>query len=491
MDKQKLARNGGFLGICVLGIGLAIGYGRHLLRVDPFARFSHDAPNSKSILAKLDDVDMVKYHKDQLVGKAHVGELDIRQDQTNFDLEKVYDGTMMTDQGKVQFSADSANWDAGRLYLTVNGGAHITDKDFDLHVPGFSLDQRSGNLVVPREIRGRFFGGEISAKEFMYNVNSKDGHVGPATWVGKPNLQEETGSPQNTAWTFQTNGATLHHGDIETWHEATATDGNVVVQAPVIERNTKSDVITATGGCLYFSNKSDMACDKVVVYRKDKRAVLSGNVRMLIKPKDEMEKKVKADLGEIPVFHPQVPASVAATAPIQGQSAEDQALDDEVRSGKSTRKYPTVVLAENVEYWYAKGNRHANITGDPQATQALANGRWRRVWATTGTYDGEADSITLKKGDKSEVQMKNSTGDDIMAKSFTFSTLEDNEDWEGVGMHGVVMGDSSQDNGQPGTTTPPATKTPPAVKTQPMKSTAKPADQDKKPPVVEPKMPGG
>ena len=122
-----------------------------------------------------------------------------------------------------------------------------------------------------------------------------------------------------------------------------------------------------------------MACDKVVVYRKDKRAVLSGNVRMLIKPKDEMEKQVKADRGEIPVFHPQVPAEVAASAPLQGQSQEDKDLDEEVRSGKTTRKYPTVVLATNIEYWYAKGNRHAIITGNPQATQSLAENRWRRV----------------------------------------------------------------------------------------------------------------
>lgn len=75
-----------------------------------------------------------------------------------------------------------------------------------------------------------------------------------------------------------------------------------------------------------------------------------------------MEKEVKADLGEIPVFHPQVPAEVAASAPIQGQSADDKALDDEVRSGKTTRKYPTVVLAQNIEYWYGKGNRHAICT---------------------------------------------------------------------------------------------------------------------------------
>jgi len=487
MDKQKLVRNGSYGVIAVCGVALAFGYARQLLRMDPFARFSHRPISSQNVMAKMKDVDLVQYHEDKLVGSAHVGSLDIRQDQSTFDLEKIVDGLMVTDQGKIHFDADAATWDANRLYLAVNSGAHIVNNDFDLRVPSFDLNQRTGILEVPKEIHGKFFGGLISARQFAYNINSKNGHVGPVLWVGTPKLQDETGTTNNTKWTFQANGAVFSHGDQETWNDATATDGDVIVQATQIIRNKKSDVITATGDCLYWSKKADMACDKVVVYRQEKRAVLSGNVRMLIKPKEEMEKDVKADRGEIPVFHPQVPASVAASAPLQGESQQDKDMDDEVRSGKSSRKYPTVVLASNVEYWYAKGNRHAIITGDPQATQTLAGDRWRKVWATTALYDGEKDTVTLKRGDKAEVQMKNSIGDDIMAKDFTFSTQEDNEDWTGDGMHGDVMGEGTEDNGDNGTAKPPApTKNPPALKGQ---IGAKPAAQQK--PQTTPKKPGG
>ena len=491
MDKQRLTRNATFSGLCIAGVGLAIGYGNHLLHSDPFSRFSHNAPPPQSILAKLNNVDIVQYHKDQLVGSAHVGELDIRQDQQTYDLSKVYNGVLATDQGVVKFNADSATWDAGRLYLTVNSGAQVANKDFDLTVPSFTLDQSSGMLSVPREIRGRFFGGEITAKKFLYNVNTKDGSVGPAMWTGKPNLQDE-GTDNNTKWTFNANGAVFSHNGIETWHNATATDGDVIVQAPVIERNKKTDVITATGGCLYWSKKADMACDQVVVYRQEKRAVLTGNVRMLVKPKDEMEKEVKADTGEIPVFHPEVPGSVVASNPAQGESQEDKDLDDEVRSGKTTRKYPSVILSNEVEYWYAKGNRHANITGSPQASQILANGRWRKVWATSGYYDGEKDTILLKRGDKQEVEMKDSIGDDILATDFLFSTQEDNEDWSGDGMHGYVIGEGTDDTDKSGAPTP-TTGTggvnppPPTTGGQggngkpPVATPVKPANQQKKP----------
>jgi hypothetical protein len=462
MDKQRLIRNGAFVGICVVAVGLALGYGRHLMRMDPFARFNHPQPTPQSILARMKDVDMVQYEKDKLVGQAHVGELAIRQDQQTFDLSKVTNGVLVTDEGKVNFNADSATWNANRLVLEVRNGADVSNKDFDLHVNSFSLNQRSGLLRVPREIRGKFFGGQISAREFIYNVNTKNGTLGPSTWSGKPDLQDEGGG-KNTKWTFQTNGAVLSRGEIETWNQATATDGEVIIEAKEIQRNKKTDVITATGDCLYFSAKADMACDKVVVYRKEKRAVLTGNVRMLIKPKDDMQKEVKVDRGEIPVFRPEVPAEVAATAPLQGRNDEDKALDEEVRSGKTTRKYPTVVLATRVEYWYAKGNRHANVTGDPQATQTLAGNRWRRVWATTALYDGEKDTVTLKRGDKAEIQMKNSYGDNIMARTFRFSTQENNEDWDAEGMRGDVMADTSEETGssEGGASSPPITNSPP------------------------------
>lgn len=474
MDRQRLTRNGIFATIVVVGGALAVGYGRHLIRLDPFANFEHAEPSQQSIMASLKDVDVVQYNKDKLMGSAHVGELDLRQDQRTYDLSKVYNGILYTDHGRIDFTADHGTWDAGRLQFAVDTGAHVVNKDFNLQVASFTFDQNTGVLQVPREIRGHFLGGEITAKTFMYNVNTKDTSVGPAMWTGRPNFKQDTGDTGNTSWTFKTEGMVSHKSGIEIWHKAEATDGEVIVSGDQIERNEKTDVITATGNCLYFSKKANMACDKVVVYRKDKRAVLSGNVRMLVKPKDSMEKELKPDTGEIPVFHPDVPADVAAQAggEITGESPADKEADDEVRSGKSTRKYPTVILSSQVEYWYAKGNRHAIITGSPQATQTLQGARWRRVWANKGLYDGEKDSVRLESTPgKSDVIMKNSTGDDIQATWFEFSTQEDNEDWQGSGMKGTVVQTEKSDEETGGTQPPPDTNVAPP-----------PADAGKKPP---------
>ena len=484
MDRQKLIRNGVILGLVLVGAGLGVGYVGHLIHADPFARFGKVNPGAGSIMATLKDVDLKQYHKDQLIGQAHVGEVDLKNDQSTFDLQRVYNGVIYSDQGKIDFNADSATWDANALRLMVNSGANVSNKDFDLAVPSFTVDQRTGALSIPKEIHGRFFGGDISATKFLYNVNTGNGTVGPSTWVGKPKLQEETGQDTPTKWTFLSNGGAFSKAGIDVWHSAMATDGEVVVQGDTIERNEKTDVITATGNCLYFSKKTDMACDKVVVYRKDKRAVLSGNVRMLVKPKDSMERELKPDKGEIPPFKPVVPESVAASnPPAPGETQQDKDEDDEVRSGKTTRKYPAAILAAQVEYWYAKGNRHAIITGSPQATQQLAGDRWRKVWATKGTYDGEKDLIRLIGTDnKPDVIMKNSIGDDVRAQWFEFSSQEGNEDWNAYGLQGSVMSDNSEDqSGNPPATTPSKAPGTPAPTPTPVKNP--PADQNKKPPV--------
>jgi hypothetical protein len=190
------------------------------------------------------------------------------------------------------------------------------------------------------------------------------------------------------------------------------------------------------------------------------------------------------DTGEIPPFRPNLPEHMVANAPAPSQSSDEKALDDEVRSGKTTRTYPTVILGSTVEYWYSKGNRHAVVSGSPQATQQLAGTRWRKVWATRARYDGEANSVLLESAEKKpDVRMKNSQGDDLLARSFTFSTEEGNDDWSAQDLQGTVTADNQEETGTGTTTTPPPPKAgaakKPVEKTSP--EVKKPTTEVKKP----------
>lgn len=446
MDRQRLIRNG-LIGVIVLaGVTVSLGYARHLMKADPFARYNRRQPGPQDVLARMQDVSMKQYKAGHLVGQAQIGELAMRNDRQTFDLTNVYDGVMYTDKGRIDFRADQGTWDAANLQLAVNSGASISNKDFDLRVPSFTVDQRNGKVQIKREIRGRFFGGQIGANGLLYDMNSGVGKVGASTWVGKVNLKQDTGQEgAPTKWSFKSGGGTFYKNNLEIWEDAEATDGEVVVQGDRIERNTKNDVITATGNCLYFSQKANLACDKVVVYRKEKRAVLTGSVRMLIKPKDSMERKLVVGSGEIPPFRPEVPEGVASSGGFS-KTADEKALDDEIRSGKTTRKYPIAVLASYVEYWYGKGNRHATITGSPQASQQLVGSRWRKAWATKVLYDGDKESLRMVSTDgKEDVRMKTSLGDDLTAAWFEFETGENQDGWKGYHMHGDVMSEEDAD----------------------------------------------
>lgn len=424
------------------GGALGVGYVRHLMGIDPFAGFRRNASNQSDVAIKLNDVELKHYQEGQLISSAHVNELEISRDRQTFDLSGIVDGIYYGEEGRIDFNADEAEWNSHKMQLMVTSGADIAHKDFDLRVPSFTFDRRTTVVSVPKEIVGRFLGGRISAKNFIYTTRDGTYRIGPALWVGGANIGQDG---TRSKWTISADGGVRSQRDIEIWENARAADGEIVVQGDKVERNVKTDVITATGNVLYFSQKANLACDKVVVHRKEKRAVLTGNVRMLIKPKDSMEREVKADPAEIPPFRPNVPDQIAASRPASQGSAEEKALDDEIRSGKTTRKYPAVVLADRVEYWYAKGNRRAEISGTPEASQQLTGNRWRKISAPKGVYDGEKEVLRLLGAEgKKDVRVKTSLGDDLVAYWFEFSTKEDDDTWSAGSPQGVVMADDDE-----------------------------------------------
>jgi lipopolysaccharide export system protein LptA len=196
----------------------------------------------------------------------------------------------------------------------------------------------------------------------------------------------------------------------------------------------------------YFSPKANMSCEKAVIYRKEKRAVLTGNVDMLVKPKD---KQTKAVVEEIPPFRPEVPKEISTERPAAPPTEKQgNPIDDDLQNAKTLRNYPTAITAAKIEYWYAKGDRHAIITGSPQARQVLPEGRWRKLWAHEAQYDGEKEFLTLiSREGQSDARAQTSLGDDIVAERVVVSTKEDDDDLEAKGVKATVYGKSDEDTG--------------------------------------------
>lgn len=435
-----------------------------LAKLDAFANLKA-GPEAQKLAFTLSKVKVTHYHWDgseeRLVTRVFVDRVDVLKDQQNFQLfgvrDGIYRGEIDPNTGKpteVKFTAQTAQWNAPRKRLEVTSGAHIVNADFDLRVPKFQFDAFRSRLTVPGRIEGKLGGGDIKAVGFAYNTKTRNWEVGETKWHGPLSLLQEDGS-KTSRELWQVNGKHLSsHNGIRTYTDGYAenTNGETIVTAKTVEQNPKTHVITCTGKVFYYSTKANMTCDKAVIYEDEKRAVLTGSVNMIIKPKNSQD---KAKVEEIPPFQPMVPDAVAQARPPAPPPGEDQ---DPLQNSKSIRKYPASVLADKIEYWYKKGTRHALITGSPQAFQAFPEGRWRRIWTHDGYYDAEAETLKLNSDSgKHDTRLRDSIGNDLTASDFIVSTKDDEniEDYDGDDIAGKVYNDNQNQDSGTGSKPPP------------------------------------
>ena len=436
-------------GIAVGTLGL-IYYAQEFVKIDPLLGMRKNPGMSPDQLGiTLGDVKLIHYRGKERIAQAKVDQLFIPSNRTEFRMTGVTDGAYYPEPKKrFNFQAPLATWNAVKRTLVAEKGARVWNKDLDLKTALFRLNDRMQTLYVPGKVSGKFFRGQLDSQNLLYAMKADTVVVGPTHWNGNLalSLQDEA-KPVQKRWEFDSVKGTFNiKGDLRTWEKGTATDGEIIIQADKIEHNNKTDVVTATGNVRYFSARANLTCEKAVIYRREKRAVLTGAVDMLIKPKKDQS---KAMIEEIPPFKPVVPEEVAKSRPgaPAGQKSEQQKkLDDDVQNPKTIRDYPMVVTAAKVEYWYARGSRRAVITGDPQARQELPEGRWRHLWAFQAFYDGEKETLRMEsRQGQMDTRLLTSVGDDVVAEQVTVSTKEDDEDLEAKGMKGTIFGKSDDD----------------------------------------------
>lgn len=438
------------LAIAATAVG-SIFYIQEFAKIDPLVNMRKGnmiPPDELGI--SLGNVKLVQYRGDKRVAEATVDKVFIPSNRSQYQMHGVSRGAYIAEDGKrVNFEAPTAVWNATGRILTADK-ARLWNKDVDLKTPLFRIMEREQAMYVPGTIRGRFFGGKLTTVNMRYDIAQKYARFGPFKWEGNlaVNLQGD-GQGARKQWLIESDGGDFtEKKGIRTATKGTATDGEIIVKADKIVHEVESDLVTATGNVKYFSAKANVSCAKAVIYRKEKRAVLTGAVDMLVKPKD---KQTKAEVVEIPPFRPVVPNEIATdrpgAPPVQRDPRESQ-LDDDLQNAKTLKSYPTAITASKIEYWYGKGSRRAVITGDPQARQDLPGGRWRHVWAHEALYNGETEFLTLKsQAGKAQARAQTSLGDDIIAETVIVSTKEDEDDLEAKNVKARVFGKSDEDGG--------------------------------------------
>jgi lipopolysaccharide export system protein LptA len=446
-----------------------------VVHIDPFAGLKQTSKDVDPKLGvRIEGVKLESYEGEKLVTQAEMDRMDIRQDKQHYDLFGVRKGVFYSEKGALQFDAPRAEWIVPSHQLEAPQGAHVKDKNVDLNVPHFAFKSDKGDVRIPGSVSGKLNDGQVNAKDILYNVNSGMITTGPIRWKGKIALQQDGDDGKPRTWSISGDSYRVK-GEVRSWVNGIAFDGEIKVTADNVDLNSRTDVIVATGHVHYFSSKANMSCEKAIIERKIKKATLTGDVLMLLKAK---ESQVQEPLDEgIPPYRPIVPEEIAKTRPQaeqSGQTEEQKKLDEQIRSGKNMREYPTICHADQVIYYYKPKERHAEISGHPQARQEMAEGAWRHIWSTTGHYDGEKETLKLLGTNGAlDVRMMNSIGDDITTDWATVSTKEGEEDMEGGKVKGSFVGNSDdfpRDSRKVPNITPPTTgggqkPPPPANKT--------------------------
>lgn len=434
----QLGAIGGSLAVC--GIGYL---SWQLLQMDPLARYKGQGDDSTLPAIEMTNVSVRFYTKGELKARFNVDNLDVSKDRGSYQMIGIRDGEVITEDSKFAVTAPSATYRYYERRLLAEEGAHVKNEDLDINCPSFVYSERTRILEAPGIVTGMLKGGKLRSIGFNADLNKSLYATTGVSWIGKAENPIFGGQPRMWEFTQARDGTFTSQGDIITVTKARASDGELIVKADQIVWDKKTDILTATGNVRYFGEEANLTCAKAVVYRKEGRSVLTGEVvNMLIKSNAQEGLKEEP----IPPLMPVVPEEIKASRPGAPISDPEKEADNQVRSAESFRDFPVTVIAKEIEYWYREGNRRANIKGSPQARQELVGGRWRRAWSHTAKWDGQADQLTLEsRTEQKDARFKSSLGDDFKAFWFKMSTKEGDDSWTGSGVEGVTYIDDDED----------------------------------------------
>lgn len=437
-DWASVGSLAGLLGLVVLGgVGVQI-----VLSGDPLASFraaNTPFPAREGVI--LQNFELLTYQKGQRVAEAKVDRAVLMSDRSTVELLGLRNGILRRDDGtQFQFTAARANYGTYSRSILADGGITLSGKDLNLKADGFIYDHARRQITIRGAVTGLLVGGQLQAENVVISLEEGGGlEAGPVVWTGKLAMQD---APSRNPWRIESKRVQMK-GDTATYLEAKGQDRDTLIQAQRMTHDRAKDVVKAEGNVQYFGIDANLSCDEVTLFRRERRAILTGTrrVTMLVKPKDSAPAAT-----EIPPLPPPVPNEIAAARPQESPETPPERRQDNLR------QYPVAIEAARIEYWYREGQRRAEVSGSPRARQQLAGGAWRDLVAHAARYDGERERLTLtSRPGQRDVRMRNSLQDDLSAFTITVSTREGEDELEGEGITGTVMIDDEDVPGRTGT----------------------------------------
>jgi hypothetical protein len=427
------------VGMCFSGYQ----YVKRVLLDDPLTKYQKanpsDLPDTVSLASF--DTTFTRFESGNPKSQCFVKKMVVAKNRQMYDFTDISNGSIDWKGKNYAFESQQGQWNGFSKLLDLSGKIRVRSSDFDVISQKATYDELRRTITLPTGVEGTAFDGKLKVVNMVYRMDAESLEFTSGNWSGTPKRDFVQDTPEAIRrWDVDAKGGGKIVKDIGTYNDVRATDGEIIVLAKNMIYDRKLEIVTATGNVRYYGKSSNMISDKVVIYRKERRSVFSGSVTMLIKPKDESENPAKETI--LVPLPPVEPGAISKKNPPLPDAIDRKQKEEELRSSENLRKYPTILIAKQIEYWYKKGERRAKITGSPQARQELPEKGWRYAWSHEAFYDTEKERLNLfSSKDKKDVIVKNSIGDVFFATEGSLSTKEGDDDFEFKAGNGSFQSD--------------------------------------------------
>jgi lipopolysaccharide export system protein LptA len=357
------------IALLVLASALALLWGVELLRrQDPFARLARMMAQSglQHIELRLEDATLTLREGKRVQATLQVDRIDIEKSRILWRAVNLREGVFYDEEGKLlgRASAGEILYNQPMRQLHITGAPTLTlfrnpllenAVPLTIRAPRLLWDLRTAHITIEQPFRLEWQGGSARAERLTLNLRESLLRIEKGTMHLQSDKQNNRREVRIQYEEFE------YRGDIRKVKSLTLQDGDTTAFAPYGEVDNKRKYAIATGELWLDDPRLNLKANKLEVWyaENQKRALLTQNVRLLIKPRE---------------------------APNQQPTDEEDKLQE-------AKRYPVEAECGQIEYFYRK--KIAIITGGIKAVQRLKEGQERKLTADRAEYDQKNEILVL------------------------------------------------------------------------------------------------
>lgn len=342
-----------------------------LRRQDPFARFNQRFAEAGlgNVAVRFEQVELTLRDEQMKWAEVKADRIDLSRDRIEWRVINIRE-SQLYEEGELfakataklllyQTSKQQAQL-SGNPKITILKNRWLQDQPMTARVSEIHWDTRARKITAPSETHLQWKEGRATVKGFTLDLSNRQITLGAgALFMQAQPPGSENDKKRELKITYSGAKGIKDVLDVD---DLTVTDEDTVMKAKRASYNEKTRYVMATGSLSLTDPKVELTGDKMEAWLREKRALLSNKVQLLVKPKEE--------------------------------NIAPPNTDQEETTLQSARRYPVVVTCDQIEYFYRK--KIAYLKGNLKAVQKVKDGKTRTLTAQSAEYDQKKEILILK-----------------------------------------------------------------------------------------------